>query len=212
MVSAAVRNPYDYNPTGFVPQFRGNAMSLSEIGYNPDRQASVIRARDNVEARKGYAGLYRFGAAYNPGKFASTSSNKPVSGNYLIYGTASQALYRTDPDTDRGIDLTARADWTPPDRTRNNQDLTIDLPLNEPLPVSVHNTIGVAYVRSSINLFFLVPSPLVSVHAAAHAFEANILLELPRGLIFKAVVQYYMSCGGSSQNAVVLGFHTENGF
>ena len=84
--------------------------------------------------------------------------------------------------------------------------------MNEPLPVSVHNTIGVAYVRSSINLFFLVPSPLVSVHAAAHAFEANILLELPRGLIFKAVVQYYMSCGGSSQNAVVLGFHTENGF
>jgi porin len=109
MVSAAVRNPYSYNPTGFVPQFRGSAMSLSEIGYSPGRQASAVRAQDNVEARKGYAGLYRFGAAYNPGKFASTSSNKPVSGNYLIYGSASQALHRTGPDTDRGIDLMAGA-------------------------------------------------------------------------------------------------------
>jgi hypothetical protein len=45
-------------------------------------------------------------------------------------------------------------------------------------------------------------------HAAEHAFEANVLLELPRGLIFQPVVQYYMNCGGSSLNAVVHGFHT----
>ena len=64
----------------------------------------------------------------------STSSNKPVSGNYLIYGMANQALYRTNPDTDRGIDVTADADWTPSDRSRNNQDLTVGMRLNEPLP------------------------------------------------------------------------------
>jgi porin len=212
MVSAAVRNPYNYNPTGFVPQFRGNAMSLSEIGYSRGRQASAVRAQDNVEARKGYAGLYRFGAAYNPGKFASTSSNKPISGNYLIYGSASQALYRTGPDTDRGIDLTAGADWTPPNRTRNNQDLTIGLRLNEPLPISLHNTIGVAYVRSGINQSFPVSSPLLAANPAEHAFEVNLLLELPHAVVFQPVVQYYMNCGGSSQNAVVLGFHTKIDF
>jgi hypothetical protein len=38
------------------------------------------------------------------------------------------------------------------------------------------------------------------------------LLELPRGLIFQPVVQYYVNCGGSSQNAVVLGFHTKIDF
>jgi porin len=212
MVSAAVRNPYDYNPTGFVPQFRGNAMSLSEIGYSPGRQASAVRAQDNVEARKGYAGLFRFGAAYNPGKFASTSSNKPISGNYLIYGSASQALYRTGNDTDRGLDVSIGADWTPPDRTRNNQDLTVGVRLNEALPVSLHNTIGIAYVRSAINQSFPVSSPLMSVHAAEDAFEANILLELPHALVLQPVVQYYVNCGGSSQNAVVLGFHTKIDF
>jgi hypothetical protein len=47
---------------------------------------------------------------------------------------------------------------------------------------------------------------------AEHAFVASILLQLPRGLIFQPVVQYYMNCGGSSQNAVVLGFSTRINF
>jgi porin len=81
------------------------------------------------------------------------------------------------------------------------------LRLNEPLPISLHNTIGVAYVRSGINQSFPVSSALLSANPAGHAFEANILLELPRGLISQPVVQYYMNCGGISQNAVVLGFH-----
>jgi porin len=110
MVFAAERAPYAHNPTGFVSQFHGDPMSVSDIGYSPGRRVSAVRTQDNVEARKDYAGLYRFGGSYNPGMFASTSSNKPVSGNYLIYGMASQALYRTRPDTDRGIDLTIGAD------------------------------------------------------------------------------------------------------
>jgi len=113
--------------------------------------------------------------------FASTSSNKPVSGNYLIYGMASQALYRTRPDTDRGIDLTIGADWTPPDKSRNNQDLTVGLRLNEPMPVPFHHTIGIAYGRSVINRSFPGSSALMSVQPAGHAFEANILLGLPHG-------------------------------
>ena len=85
MVFAADRAPYAHNPTGFVPQFHGDPMSVSEIGYSPGRRVSAVRAQDNVEARKGYAGLYRFGGTYNPGMFESTLSNKPVSGNYPIY-------------------------------------------------------------------------------------------------------------------------------
>lgn len=212
MVSAAVRNPYAYNPTGFVPQFRGNAMSLSEIGFSPGRKASSVRAEDNVESRRGYSGLYRFGAVYNPGKFASTSSTKPISGNYLIYGSAGQALYRRSPVTDRGIDLTASVDWTPPDRTRNNQDLTVGLRLNQPLPVSLHNTIGLAYVRSGINQSFPVSPPIVSTNAAEHAFEANFLLELPHAIVLQPVAQYYVNVGGSSHTAMVLGFHTKVDF
>jgi porin len=144
MVFAADRAPYAHNPTGFVPQFHGDPMSVQRSAIALAGGHPAVRAQDNVEARKGYAGLYRFGGAYHPGMFASTSSNKPVSGNYLIYGMASQALYRTRPDTDRGIDPTIGADWTPPDRSRNNQDLTVGLRLNEPMPVPFHHTIGIA--------------------------------------------------------------------
>ena len=154
MVFAADRTPYAHNLTGFVPRFRGDPLSVSEIGFSPGRKASAVRAQDNVGARKGYAGLYRFGGAYNPGKFVSTSSNKPVSGNYLIYGMASQALYRKRPDTDRGIDLTAGADWTPPDRTRNNQDLTVGVRWNEPLPAVSTTHLGLPmFVAGSTRLF-----------------------------------------------------------
>ena len=212
MVFASVRNPYSLNPTGLVPQFRGDASSASEIGYSPGRNASAVRAQDNIEARKGYAGLYQFGAVYNPGKFTSTSSATPVSGNYLIYAEANQAVYRTSRDSSRGIDITVNADWSPRNRSRNNQVFTAGARFDEPLPVSLHNTIGVAYVRNGINQAFPVPSPLLSTHDAEHAFEANLLVEFPRAVTLQPVVQYYINTGGSSNNALVLGFHSKIDF
>src|ERR1700676_3166354 len=92
MVLAAVRSPFSQNPTGLVPQFSGVPMSVSEIGFTPGKKASSVRAFDNVEGRKGYSGLYQFGASYNPGKFPSPASTTPRSGNYLLYWMASQAL------------------------------------------------------------------------------------------------------------------------
>jgi hypothetical protein len=84
--------------------------------------------------------------------------------------------------------------------------------LNEPLPVSLHNTVGIAYARSGINQSFPVSSPLMSANAAEHAFEANFLLELPHGMVLQPVAQYYVNVGGSSHNAMVLGFHTKVNF
>src|SRR6266446_1731048 len=96
MVLAGVRSPFSQNPTGLVPQFNGTPMSVSEIGFTPGKKASSVRAFDNVESRKGYSGLYQFGASYNPGKFTSPTSAAPRSGNYLLYWMASQALWRVD--------------------------------------------------------------------------------------------------------------------
>jgi porin len=212
MVFVSVRDPYSINPTGLVPQFRGDASSASEIGYSPGKDASAVRAQDNVEARKGYSGLYRFGAVYNSGKFTSTSSPTPVSGNYLIYGQANQAIYRTSREGSRGIDVTVNADWSPRDRSRNNQVFTAGARFNEPLPIRLHNLIGVAYVRNGINESFPVAPPTVSVRDAEHGFEANVLVEFPHAITLQPVVQYYINTGGSSNNALVCGFHTKIDF
>lgn len=209
MVFAADRFPFTHNPTGFVPQFRGAAMPVAEIGFTPGAKATAVRAQDNVESRRGYSGLYQLGAAYNPGKFDSTTSNRPVSGNYLIYGIASQAVYRRSPELGNGVDLTVGANWTPPDRTRVNQQLTLGLRFNEPLPIRAHNTFSIGYVRSGINKNFPTTLTTLTVHSAENAFETNVLLDLPHGLLFQPVVQYFFDAGGAARNATVIGFRVK---
>jgi hypothetical protein len=78
MVMAAVRSPFSPNPTGLVPQLNGTPVSVSEIGFTPGKEASSVRAFDDVDGHKGYSGLYLFGASYNPGKFTSPTSATAV--------------------------------------------------------------------------------------------------------------------------------------
>ena len=143
MVEAEDRDPYAHNLTGFIPQFRGVPVTLSEIGFTPGKKASSVRAFDTVEERKGYSGLYQFGASYNPGKFFSPISKTPRSGNYLLYWKASQALWRVEPRAGKGLDATLAYDWSPADVNRNNKELTAGLRFNEPIPVHFHNTVSI---------------------------------------------------------------------
>src|SRR5260370_9408741 len=157
MVLAAVRFPFSQNQTALVPHSNGTPISVSEIGFTPGKEASSVRAFDNVEGRKGYSGLYQFGASYNPGKFTTPTSATRRSGNYLLYWMASQALWRVDPKEAKRLDATFTYDWSPPDVNRNNTLLTAGLRFNEPVPRHIHNTISLGYVRNSLSSNFLPP-------------------------------------------------------
>jgi len=207
MVEAEDRTPYAHNLTGFVPQFRGVPVSLSEIGFTPGKKASSVRAFDTVEERKGYSGLYQFGASYNPGKFVSPISTEPRSGNYLLYWMASQALWRVDPAGGKGLNATFAYDWSPADVNRNNKELTAGLRFNEPIPVQFHNTVSIGYVRNTLSSQFLPPGVVSSKDE--HAFECNALLDVAPMLLLQPVVQYYANVGGGSHSAVVFGFRTK---
>jgi porin len=207
MVLAAVPSPFSQNPTGLVPQFNGTPMSVSEIGFTPGMKASSARAFDNVETRKGYSGLYQFGASYNPGKFTSPITAKSRSGNYLLYWMASQALWRVDPKGAKGLDGTFAYDWSPPDLNRNNTILTAGLRFNEPLPLHFHNTMSLGYVRNSLSPQFLPPG----LHSSKteHGVEFNTLLDPLPMLLLQPVIQYYANVGGRAQRAIVFGFRTK---
>ena len=207
MVLAADPSPFSHNPTGLVPQFRGTPVSVSEIGFTPGKKATSIRAFDTVESRKGYSGLYQFGAAYNPAKFTTPSSPIPRSGNYLLYWMASQAIWRVDPRGARGLDATVAYDWSPPDANRNNTILTAGLRFNEPLPVGFHNTMSLGYVRNQLSQNFVQPG--MPPFKPENGVEFNALLDPAPMLLLQPVIQYYANVGGGSQRAVVFGFRTK---
>jgi porin len=207
MVEAEDRDPYAHNPTGFVPQFRGVPVSISEIGFTPGKKASSVRAFDNVESRKGYSGLYQFGASYNPGKFTTPTSTTPRSGNYLLYWMASQALWRVDPQSGKGLDATFAYDWSPAAVNRNNRELTAGLRFNEPIPLHIHNTVSLGFVQNNLSSQFLQPE--APSWKAERAVECNVLLDVAPMLLLQPVVQYYANVGGGPQRAVVFGFRTK---
>jgi porin len=130
------------------------ARKLDENRERSDQNERSIRAFDTVESRKGYSGLYQFGASYNPGKFPTPFSTRTQSGNYLLYWMASQALWRVDPKGAKGLDGTFQYDWSPPDINRNNTMLTAGLRFNEPLPLPIHNTMSLVYLQNRLSQHF----------------------------------------------------------
>lgn len=206
MVASEDRDPFAHNQTGFVPQFRGVPVSISEIGFTPGKKATSVRAFDNVETRKGYSGLYQLGASYNPGKFA-TATGVTQSGNFLLYWMASQALWRLHHEGSKGLDGTFAYDWSPPNLNRSNTMLTAGLRLNEPFPLPFHNTISLGYVQNRLSQQFLPPG--APPWKPEHGIEFNTLLDPLPMLLVQPVIQYYENVGARSGRAVVFGFRTK---
>jgi porin len=206
MVESEDRDPFAHNSTGLVPQFRGVPVTISEIGFTPGNKATSVRAFDNVASRKGYSGLYRFGASYNPSKF-TTATGVPQSGNYLLYWMANQALWRVDPKHARGLDGTISYDWSPPNVNRNYTMLTVGLRFNEPLPLPIHHTMSLGYVQNRLSQQFVAKG--APPWKPENALEFNTLLDPLPMLLLQPVIQYYANVGARTGHAVVLGFRTK---
>ncbi len=209
MVSAGDPHLVTDNLTGFVPQFRGRPVSLSEVGWTLGTKASAEQT-DTVADRRGYTGLYKFGAAFNPGKLPSAHGTTPASSNYTLYGLASQALWRTHPNSGVGPDATAGVSWGPGDRNRQNAQLTLGLRYNELLPMHLHNTVSFAYVRSGISSQF--PPTSLSQQHAENLLELNTLITFPRGIVFQPAVQRILDVGVTSHSDTLLGFRSKVNF
>jgi carbohydrate-selective porin OprB len=120
---------------------------------------------------------------------------------------ASQALWRVDPNGDKGLDGTFAYDWSPGSVNRNNTLLTAGLRFNEPLRVHIHNTMSLGYVRNSLSSQFLPPG--TPAWKTEEGVEFNALLDVLPMLLLQPVIQYYANVGGSAQRAVVFGFRTK---
>jgi len=113
---------------------------------------------------------------------------------------------RFQPELAKGLDATFAYDWSPADINRNNTMFTAGVRFKEPLPLRIHNTISLGYVRNSLSPQFLPPG--MPSWKNEHAVEFNVLLEVGP-FLFQPVIQYYANVGGGSHHAVVCGFRTK---
>ena len=209
-VMAGNRNPYKQDPTGFHFQIRDTPNFLFEAGFLVNQTDS--NTPKSIQSGKSYPGEYKFGGVYNGGSF-SDPSGRGSSGNYLIYGMASQALFRSEAGSNRGLDATFGFDWSPGDVSRENSQITAGARFNAPFGHRPKDRIACAFVYSKISDPFsdfgaLLGGPKLG---SEKAFELNYSLQVTPYFLLQPVFQYYVDVGANSNlpNAPVLGFRTK---
>jgi porin len=210
-VMAGNRRPYQEDPTGTNFQISDTPDFLFEAGYlvhPPD--GNLVNSAS--ASGKSYPGVYKFGGVYNGGKFPD-SAGRMSNGNYLIYGMASQAVFRSDARSNRGLDATFGFDWSAGDVSRENVQITAGARFNAPFARREKDRIACALVYSKIsdpfrNFGDLLGAPPLG---SEKAFEINYSLQVTRYFLLQPTFQYYVDVGGNPKlsNAPVLGFRTK---
>lgn len=201
------RNPFEQDPNGLHFAIRDTPVFANEIGFTHDAEAPSDQATEY--ARKRYPAVYKFGATYNAGKFTDSAGNQR-NGNYLIYGMANQAIFRSEAGSNRGLDVTLAFDWSPGDISRENSQITAGVRYNGAIPSRPRDTIAFGFVHTKIgDPFRSIDIPLrAPMLGSEKAIELNYAAYLKPYLMCQPVFQYYWDVGGNSRvpNAAVLGF------
>jgi porin len=207
------RDPYQQDPTGFHFAIRNSPDFVDEIGFTHDTQD--LYSQTSHLDHKTYPGIYKFGSAYNAGKFTNAYGIRS-SGNYLIYGMANQALYRAENGSNRGLDATFGFDWSPGDVNRENSQIIAGARYNGPIPDRPQDAVSLGLVYTHIgdpfqSIDIPVGTPLLG---SEKAMELNYALWIRPYLLWQPVFQYYWDVGGSSRipNAAIFGFRIKVDF
>ena len=201
------RNPFEQDPNGLHFAIRDTPVFANEIGFTHDAEAPSGQATEY--ARKRYPAVYKFGATYNAGKFTDSAGDQR-NGNYLIYGMANQAIFRSEAGSNRGLDATLAFDWSPGDISQENSQITAGVRYNGAIPRRPRDIIAFGFVHTKIgDPFRSTDIPLfVPTLGSEEAIELNYAAYLKPYLMCQPVFQYYWDVGGNSRvpNAAVLGF------
>jgi len=201
------RDPYNQDTTGFNFQIKDSPDFVDEIGYYVDQKPD--------KTRKTYPGHYKFGSAFNAGKFPNAQGIESPN-NYLLYGAVNQAVYRTSAGSDQGLDVLAAWDWSPPATNRQNTQTILGARYNGPIPSRPQDSVDFAFIYSRIADPYraIGITPGLPLLGSEKAIELNYAAWVRPYLLFQPVFQYYDDVGANSHipNAVVLGFRVKVDF
>jgi porin len=223
MVMSEERNPYVQDPSGFSfnlngPVFAGEAGYMYDPPKPPDATLTTGKEPFITDSETGnHPGIYRFGAGYDPHNFTDLLTGSPVSGNYVIYGQADQAVYRlsnSGPDRNRGLDLTYSEDYAPGNVTLYSHQIWAGARWIGPAGGRwSKDVIGLGYIRTAVGSHSREEALVTTGKSltAEHLVEVNYLANLTPWLIVQPVAQWFIKpAGDASRQAVfVIGFRTK---
>jgi porin len=199
------RNPYVQDGSGFNFVKADSGSWASEIGYKTNQN------RDR--GAKSYAGSWKFGSIYNAGRFQTFATSptlaKATTGNYLVYFQANQPVYRLEPGSNRGLDLTFGFDYSPSHVSTIFSQYTGGVIFNGPFTKRPGDSLNAGIVYSRVSNEFNSVNKALGGNALndEEAFEFNYSLQVNKWLVFQPVIQYWWNLGGNNRQAAgIAGF------
>jgi len=203
-------------PTGFnYKNGTFGSTSDTEFGFYTDPTVSG--------SRKSYPGIVKVGFIYNGGRnFYDYGSNKFVGGNYTLYLQGNQPVFRVEPGSNRGLDVTVGLNIGPQSKSEVPTAFDAGFIFNSPIPqrpkdgvafALVYNKIGSDYNAARIAGRLPSGIPPTAGFSDEKAYEINYKAQVAPWLVVQPVFQYYANVGGRSRgSAGVAGFRLQTTF
>jgi carbohydrate-selective porin OprB len=209
MVSSGNRHPGIDDDNGFHFVKHDSGVFLNEVGFMVDQPGGT------TTKEKYYPGLYKVGSSYNGGKFTDPFSGKVNGGNYLVYFMATQAVFRPEAGSNKGLDVNFGADFSPNEAYNMvDKQFTGGLSYTGLIPQRSKDIVSFGFVYSNVSDIFsseFANSGLLNPRLGSEkAFDINYLTQVTPWLILQPVVEVFSDLGGvSNQTGVVAGFRTK---
>ena len=221
VVFSQEKSPYIIDTTGFGFHFGPPAVA-AEIGYLhdpplPPASTGALGREDFLTTSDtgSWPGVFKFGGSYNPGMFRNPLTGRSSPGNYIVWGQASQVLYREPdqgPDGHRGLGATATIDWSPNDVNQQNQQMDVGVRYIGAIRGAhfANDMIDVGWVRTSNGSAYRQSLLLRGQgdQVSENLVELNYLAHLTSWFLLQPVAEFIVNPSANSHrpNVSVYGF------
>lgn len=205
------RDPYQQDTTGLHYVIANSPVVASEVGYLWDAPKSPDQALP--ADRKMYPGIYRFGGVVNyNGTFTDPLTGQISTGSYLYYFMASQAVYRTEAGSDRGLDLTFAYDNSPNTVNLQNSMITFGGVYHGIIPRRTVDQLAFGFVSTRTGNAYSQLNELLLGYSLGweKAYTLDYRAQIKPWLVVQPTIQYFDDISGDPRrpSGVVLGLRT----
>src|SRR5580700_1100666 len=206
------RNPYQQDPTGLHYVVANSPVIASEAGYLWDAPSDPDQGPPTD--RKIYPGMYRFGGVVNyNGIFTDPLTGQITKGSYLYYFMASQAVYRAEAGSNRGLDLTFAYDNSPNTVNLQNSMITVGGVYHGIIPRRTVDDLAFGFVSTRTGNAYSQLNELLLGYALGweKAYTLDYKAQLKPWFAVQPTFQYYNTIEGNPHRSsgVVIGLRTD---